>query len=79
MANTTLKTGKNYYLIDEETRARLVTIVGEVLAMAAHDAHDETEDEEYRTLAKTVAQGLLDLHGKLMFAEGGVCIDKRKT
>lgn len=75
MANT-LEKDKKYYLIKEETRDRLVTIVEQVFAMAAFDAHDETETEEYRALSNRVAQGLLDILGELRYAEGGLWTGK---
>ena len=47
-------------------------IVGEEMKLAAKMAADETEPPESRKLSHRMAQHMIDLQSKLMYAEGGI-------
>lgn len=59
------------YIIDEKTRDRVAFVVHELLERAAQDARDPNATEAERELAHKVAQGFIELEGKLLYAEGG--------
>jgi hypothetical protein len=59
------------YIIDEKTRDKLAFIIHTLLEEAAQGARDTKATEAERELSHRVAQDLLDLEGKLLYAEGG--------
>lgn len=61
----------NAYIIDEKTRDRVAFVIHTLLEKAAQDARDPKATEEERELAHKVAQGFIELEGKLLYAEGG--------
>lgn len=64
------------YIIDEKTRDRLAFMVHTLLEKAAQDARDTKATEEERELAHKVAQDMIELEGKLLYAEGGKAVYK---
>ena len=65
-------TGERYYIIDKETRDKLLVIVGEEMKIAAKMAADDNELPSARETAHKMAQAMIDLQGKLLYAEGGI-------
>lgn len=59
------------YIIDEKTRDRVAFIIHTLLEKAAQDARDTNSTEAERELAHKVSQDLIELEGKLLYAEGG--------
>ena len=59
------------YIIDENTRDRVAFVIHSLLEQAAQEARDESLLKEERELAHRVAQGFIELEGKLLYAEGG--------
>lgn len=59
------------YIIDERTRDRVAFVIHTLLEEAAQNARDPKATEEERELAHRVAQGFIELEGKLLYAEGG--------
>ena len=68
----TFITGERYYIIDKETRDKLLVIVGEEMKLAAKMAADPSETPKSRELSHKMAQAMIDLQSKLMYAEGGI-------
>lgn len=65
-------TGERYYIIDKETRDKLLVIVGEEMKLAAKMAIYPNSTKEERENAHKFAQGMIDLQGALLYAEGGI-------
>jgi hypothetical protein len=65
-------TGDRYYIIEKETRDKLLVIVGEEMKIAAQMAADTKELPHTREMAHKMAQCMIDLQAKLMYAEGGI-------
>lgn len=59
------------YIIDEKTRDKLAFIIHTLLEEAAQGARDPKATEAERELSHRVAQGFIELEGKLLYAEGG--------
>ena len=71
-SNLTFITGERYYIIDKETRDKLLWIVGEEMKLASKMAVDPDYTTEQQVAAHKFAQGMIDLQGALMYAEGGI-------
>lgn len=65
-------TGERYYIIDKETRDKVLWIVGEEMKLAAKMAQDPNSTKDEREKAHRFAQGMIDLQGALLYAEGGI-------
>ena len=59
------------YIINEQTRTELLTLLRVLLEKAATDANDKKTDADTRKLARKICMTLLDLQGDLLYADGG--------